>query len=296
MIKKFAENIMYKTLSKSLFALTLSLSYGVALADNCAQAQIFFKDGITSGKQLHWSQAQVQLKKSTSLCNKFDNWYLYGQVEQRLENFTAAASAFEDARKYAENNDQRALAIARYAEVLSQQGQLSEPLSILREARKLHSKPPSWMKELSLSLDNKRLKQPLTVAQITRGLQGRAVKLLQPDAKPSVNITINFEYNSTDVTKDSLQNIEILALALDAETMGDHLVTIVGHSDERGKKDYNLSLSERRADFIATTLINKNPKLKTRLITEGKGEKEPLYIGKSEDIYLLNRRIEVFLK
>ncbi len=287
---------MRNKLFKILFGTCLAWNSNAILAEDCAQAQLFFKDGINAGKELNWPQAQNLLKKSTSLCNKFDNWYLYGQVEQRMENFTIAASAFEDARKFANNDNQQALAIARYAEVLSQQGQLSEPLSILREARKMHNNPPAWMKELSLSLDHKRLKQPLTVAQITRGLQGRAVKLLQPDAKPSVNITINFEYNSTTVTKDSLQNIDILARALEAETMGDHLVTIVGHSDERGKKDYNLLLSERRADFIATTLIDINPKLKTRLITEGKGESEPLYTGHSEDIYLLNRRIEVFLK
>ena len=285
-------NVFYK----NILGVLLLSSNTLVFADECAKAQDYFKDGISAGKQLNWTQAREFLAKSTALCNKFDNWYLFGQVEQRLENYTAAASAFEDARKYAANNNQSALAIARYAEVLSQQGQLTEPLSILREARKLHSNPPEWMKDLSLALDNKRLKQPLTVAQITRGLQGRAVKLLQPDAKPSVNITINFEYNSTKVTKDSAQNVDILAQALETEMMGDHLVTIVGHSDKRGQDEYNLSLSEQRADSIASTLIKMNPKLKTRLITEGKGEYEPLYAGNSEDIYLLNRRIEVFLK
>jgi outer membrane protein OmpA-like peptidoglycan-associated protein len=285
-------------LRKPLLTLTtlsaLIVNVGVYAAD-CGIAQQYFEKGVAAGKAKDWQEAQNWLSKSVAECNKFDNWYLLGQAEQKLENNEAAASAFEDARRYAKNNDQTALAIARYAEVQASQGKIAEPLTLLHEARKMHSTPPAWIKDLAISLDKKRTEQPLTVAQVTGALHNRSIKLFKLDTKPNINVNINFEYNSTDVVPVSVASIDVLAEALGESSFDGKNITIVGHSDARGSHEYNLELSEKRAEYIVQALVERQPKLAGRLNISGLGETKPLYDGETEDIYLLNRRIEVQL-
>jgi len=267
----------------------------VVLAENCKAGKEYFEKGMAFGNKKNWSDAQQWLKKSVAECNQFDNWYLLGKTEQMLENYNSAASSFEEARKYAINNDQVALAVASYAEVLSYQGKLSESLSLIHQARKLHSSPPAWMEELAKKLDNERMTRPLTVSQVTRGLKNRAISLLGGNARSSVNIAINFKYDSVEVTEESIENISVLAQALADDEVAMDKVSLVGHTDLQGDSSYNLSLSKKRAQHIAELLSEKNPKLKSRLNVEGAGESEPLYEGSGEDVNRLNRRIEIFL-
>ena len=266
-----------------------------AFAGDCGVAQEHFKKGVAAGKRANWTEAQQWLAKSVAECNKFDNWYLLGQAEMQMGNLPAAASAFEDARHYAADNDQKALAIARYAEVQAKEGKIAEPLTLLHEARRMHSKAPEWITQLAISLDRKRTEQPLTVAQVTGALNNRSIKLFKLDTKPNINVNINFKFNSTDVVEASRDSIEVLAEALtDVSFDGKH-ITLIGHSDARGEGKYNLALSEQRADAIYKALVTRKPQLKDRLTIKGFGKNKPLYEGETEDVYLLNRRIEVEL-
>lgn len=264
-------------------------------AADCGVAQEHFKKGVAAGKQANWTEAQQWLSKSVAECNKFDNWYLLGQAEMQMGNLPAAASAFEDARRYAKNDDQRALAIARYAQVQAKDGKVAEPLTLLHQARKMHSHTPEWITKLAIKLDRKRTEEPLTVAQVTGALNNRSIKLFKLDTKPNINVNINFKFDSTDVVDASKDSIEVLAKALGDKSFDGKHITLVGHSDARGTEKYNLALSEKRAEAIYEALVAKNPDLKGRLKVVGFGEKDPLYEGDSEDVYLLNRRIEVQL-
>lgn len=264
-------------------------------AADCNLAQQHFSKGLAAGKNDQWQESQQWLSKSVAQCNRFDNWYLLGQAEQQLKNYAAALSAFEDARRYAKGNDEKATAIARYAEVQSQQGLIAEPLTLLHEARKIHTNPPPWITQLALKLDTKRIDEPLTIAQVTGALNNRSIKIFNLDTKPSINVSINFKYNSVDVIGKSRKSIDVLAEALADKSFDDRAITVVGHSDARGDEQYNQKLSERRAQSIAQLLVAKVPKLRGRLKVVGFGEKKPLYSGSSEHDYLLNRRIEVQL-
>lgn len=266
-----------------------------ANAANCTLAKEYFEKGLAAGKQAQWQDAKRWLSKSVGECNQFDNWYLLGQTEQQLGNHSAAATAFEDSRRFATQNNERALAIARYAEVLVAQGKTTEPLTLLHEARKLHSNPPEWITKLAKELDLKRLSQPMTVAQVTEGLNNRSIQLLDMKAKPSVNVTINFKSNSTNVTDTSAPNLDVLSKALTDPNLGGKTVWIIGHSDKRGNDDYNLKLSKKRAEAIVNDLVARAPDLKQRLRASGVGEARPLYDGESDDVNVLNRRIEVMV-
>ena len=69
-------------------------------------------------------------------------------------------------------------------------------------------------------------------------------------------------------------------------------VLIEGHADERGTREYNLALAERRArsvaDYLALRGINRS-----RLRVVSYGEEKPSAFGNAESSHSLNRRVEV---
>ncbi|MBP6455403.1 MAG: OmpA family protein [Chitinophagaceae bacterium] len=69
---------------------------------------------------------------------------------------------------------------------------------------------------------------------------------------------------------------------------------IVGHTDNVGDKNKNLSLSSKRANAVKMALVKKgiNP---SKLVNEGKGDSEPISNNNSEDGKAQNRRVE-FIK
>ncbi len=66
-------------------------------------------------------------------------------------------------------------------------------------------------------------------------------------------------------------------------------VTIEGHADERGTREYNLALGERRAnsvrDYLVALGVNAN-----RLSTVSYGKERPAVLGSNEDAWAQNRR------
>jgi len=101
---------------------------------------------------------------------------------------------------------------------------------------------------------------------------------------------ILFEYDS-DVPKASAA--AALRQLLEAlQSAPDLVVDIEGHTDSDGADDYNLSLSDRRAQSVVTWLID-NGIAADRLRPVGKGEAEPVANNATADGKALNRRVEV---
>ena len=69
-------------------------------------------------------------------------------------------------------------------------------------------------------------------------------------------------------------------------------VRLEGHADERGTREYNLALGERRANSIRDFLIV-NGASRGQLETVSYGEERPAVNGQAEDAYRQNRRVEV---
>ncbi|MFV2055729.1 MAG: OmpA family protein [Thiohalomonadales bacterium] len=286
---------MRSWLTTAILTVFLSAFSPWVLAEDCEQSQYYFLHGVTKGKFQKWTEAKELLIKSVSMCNRFNNWYLLGKVYFELGQFEDATSAFEDARYNATDDDERALAIARYAEVQASQGMINLPLGLLREANKMHSSAPQWIPDLIRKLDNKRVSEPLSIAQVTNALSNKSIKLLHLQSKPSLNVSIKFQFDSTKVIKSSKPNIDVLAKALMADPLRKKSVTIIGHTDARGSGSYNQELSKQRAETIASMLYKRYPGLKGRIKIEGKGEVQPLYQGNTDWEYQMNRRIEIQL-
>jgi peptidoglycan-associated lipoprotein len=69
-------------------------------------------------------------------------------------------------------------------------------------------------------------------------------------------------------------------------------VRLEGHADERGTREYNIALGERRANAVADYMaINGIPRY--RIETVSYGEERPAAFGQSEASYAKNRRVEL---
>lgn len=73
------------------------------------------------------------------------------------------------------------------------------------------------------------------------------------------------------------------------------MVVLEGHADERGTREYNLALGERRAKQVATYLMVQGVSA-AQIDTVSYGEEKPLAIGKTEAEYSQNRRVEIVYK
>ena len=69
-------------------------------------------------------------------------------------------------------------------------------------------------------------------------------------------------------------------------------VVLEGHADERGTREYNLALGQRRAESVANYLIANGIK-RSRLITKSYGEERPLSLGSNDSAWSKNRRVEI---
>lgn len=65
-----------------------------------------------------------------------------------------------------------------------------------------------------------------------------------------------------------------------------------GHTDERGSREYNIALGQRRSDAVMTLLINQGVSA-SQLSSVSFGEEKPAVYGSGEAVWPKNRRVEV---
>ncbi len=99
--------------------------------------------------------------------------------------------------------------------------------------------------------------------------------------------TVYFDYD-----KASLRPEAPPVLGKVAEWMqqhGDKKVRIAGHADERGTREYNLALGDRRAMAVRSYLISLGVPAQ-RLDTVSYGKERPAVVGSNEEAWAKNRR------
>lgn len=123
------------------------------------------------------------------------------------------------------------------------------------------------------------------------GAEGRTRSLrnLKPVAR-SIDMSINFEFNSAKITPDSLPVLEQLSIAMKANQLAQTRFMIEGHTDAKGSARYNLDLSARRAQSVVTYLQSKGVEA-VRLESVGKGFTELL--NNTDPLAADNRRVRI---
>ena len=109
--------------------------------------------------------------------------------------------------------------------------------------------------------------------------------------KPKIDLEINFDYNSADISAKSLPSVQALGRALSNPDLRGSTFVVAGHTDAAGGESYNQDLSERRADSIKRYLVDKYGIAGTDLVTVGYGKsklKDP-----ANPMAETNRRVQV---
>ena len=90
--------------------------------------------------------------------------------------------------------------------------------------------------------------------------------------KPKIDLEINFDYNSADISARSLSSVQALGKALTNPDLKGSTFVVAGHTDAAGGESYNQDLSERRADAIKRYLVDKYGIASSDLVTVGYGK------------------------
>ncbi len=119
---------------------------------------------------------------------------------------------------------------------------------------------------------------------------GPAFSQLDDPQSPLSVRTIYFEYDSSEISSDYRSTVEAHSLYLQQNPSTS--VILEGHGDERGSRESNLALGERRAKAVKQQMLllgaNSN---QIRLVSYG--EERPASDGHDESSWQQNRRVEI---
>lgn len=106
-------------------------------------------------------------------------------------------------------------------------------------------------------------------------------------------VTVFFEFDSIELRPEATSNLE--TVAQQTSTCGWTTLTVVGHTDQAGSDQYNLVLSQKRADVVAAALRAKTPTA-TTINVDSKGEANPRVPLADGTRSPENRRVEISAK
>jgi peptidoglycan-associated lipoprotein len=102
--------------------------------------------------------------------------------------------------------------------------------------------------------------------------------------------TVYFDYDSFVVRDDGRSVIEAHAKALQANAK--RKVAVEGHTDERGGREYNLALGQKRAEAVVKAMALLGAK-ENQMVAVSFGKERPAVTGTGEEVWAKNRRAEL---
>lgn len=110
------------------------------------------------------------------------------------------------------------------------------------------------------------------------------------DKKGMVTLYVNFDNNKSNIKQEALPTMDEIFKLLTSHP--ELKISIEGHTDNTGDKQYNMQLSDLRAKEILNYLTTKGIKA-NRLKSAGFGDKKPVAANDTEENKALNRRVEL---
>lgn len=109
--------------------------------------------------------------------------------------------------------------------------------------------------------------------------------------RPSIDLEINFEFNSSVIRAASIPQVKALGEALSSADLKGRTFVLAGHTDAVGDPSYNQSLSELRSDAVKRYLVDKYGIDASNLVTVGHGKTQ---LKNASNPYAAeNRRVQV---
>ena len=117
-----------------------------------------------------------------------------------------------------------------------------------------------------------------------------ASEMLEQSEGVLSNRTIYFEFDSAKLTDESISILETHGNFVAGN--GEVTVRLEGHADERGSREYNIALGDRRAQSVRRVLLFQGASV-DQIDTVSYGEEKPAMAGHTDDTWSKNRRVEL---
>lgn len=101
---------------------------------------------------------------------------------------------------------------------------------------------------------------------------------------------VNFDFDKSAIRQEDLDSIDKDVASLDS--WGNVNIEVAGHTDSRGSDEYNMKLSQRRANAVRNYLASKGIAA-DRLFAKGYGESQPVADNATDEGRFKNRRVEL---
>jgi outer membrane protein OmpA-like peptidoglycan-associated protein len=153
---------------------------------------------------------------------------------------------------------------------------------------------------LDTAVDGQGLALLATVGGLNQAINDLGAKVGEMEISVALSADILFDFDKADIKPTAETELTKLGLIIREKRTGD--VTIIGHTDAKGSDNYNMGLSDRRADSVKNWLV-KYAQINAEVITtEGLGETQPIApnvkADGSDDIdgRTKNRRVDVIIQ
>ena len=219
----------------------------------------------------------AQLSRQTQEMNR-----RLSEVEQRSQTEAQQASqAAQSAQAAAHERDQADAARAQSQNVAEQAQQ--QAATAKQQASAAEQKAEEYRREREQELAH--LKDVLShIADTRRTVNGLVVTL--------GSNSVRFDFDKSDIKPQYREILSRIAGVL--MSVEGYAISVYGYTDDIGTADYNLKLSERRAQAVREYLVQSgvDPKIIT---TKGYGKSDPRVPGDSAAAHATNRRVEIGL-
>jgi len=141
----------------------------------------------------------------------------------------------------------------------------------------------------SASSSSQQVQQPKSTVEPVNSLANENA----PASPANIEKIVYFDYDSFIIKPEFQSTIEAHAQYLKSNSRAK--ISLEGHTDERGGREYNLALGQKRADAVrqSLTLLGVGT---SQIETVSFGEEKPAVQGADESAFAKNRRAEFFYK
>ena len=153
---------------------------------------------------------------------------------------------------------------------------------------------------LDTAVDGQGLALLATVGGLNQAINDLGAKVGEMEISVALSADILFDFDKADIKPTAETELTKLGLIIREKRTGD--VTIIGHTDAKGSDNYNMGLSDRRADSVKNWLVEYAQINAEVITTEGLGETQPMApnvkADGSDDIdgRTKNRRVDVIIQ
>jgi outer membrane protein OmpA-like peptidoglycan-associated protein len=159
-------------------------------------------------------------------------------------------------------------------------------------------KPPRVSRGLTSPADEARAAEDARFVDNLRNRTSRSLSTEEREkilsiakTKPSIDLEINFEYNSATIGTKANSQVTALGQALTSPDLKGATFAVAGYTDAKGSETYNQGLSERRADAVKRFLQENYGIEGDKLVTAGYGKTQ--LKNPSNPFAAENRRVQV---